>query len=84
MPEFDDKGKVALWKNDKKGNDKAPAAKGHFFAHRAIAAGEKIELALWRNESDHPQAPMMTGKISDPQQDKEAPVEDFEDSDIPF
>ena len=87
--DYDNKGTVALWKNDKKGNDKAPAAKGHVYAHRDIRSGEKIELALWRNDNSNPNAPMMTGKLSDPrepvnQEAKEAFDKEFEDDSFPF
>ena len=62
--EYDNAGQIALWKNDSD-HEKAPQAKGHFFAHRDIKSGEKIEVALWRNQSDNQNAPMMKGKISD-------------------
>jgi len=75
--DYNNDGTVALWKNDKKGNEKAPAAKGHIYAHRAYRQGEKT------------QAPMMTGKLSDPrepvnQEAKEAFDKEFGDDDIPF
>ena len=87
--EYDNAGQIALWKN-KTDNDKAPAAKGHFFAHRDIKAGEKIEVAMWKNPSDNENAPVMKGKVSDGQA---APTggaaqtpsaEPFDDDDIPF
>jgi len=90
--DYDNKGQVALWKN-KTDNEKAPNAKGHFFAHRDIKEGEKVDLALWKNVSDNDNAPVMKGKISDEMQKsvgssdsakrQPAPAEDFDD-DIPF
>jgi hypothetical protein len=92
MSEFDDRGKVALWKSDID-HPKAPVAHGTVYAHRDIKEGEKLAIALWRSDSDHPRAPLMIGKISDPykeqdQQDSHPPpaggFKDFKDDDIPF
>ena len=84
MPDYDNKGQIALWKNEDS-NDKAPNAKGHFFAHRDIKAGEKIEVALWRNRSDNEKAPMMKGKISDVRQQQGSQHPDLDDDeDLPF
>lgn len=66
MAEFDDRGKVALWSNESD-NANAPVAKGHFYAHRDIKEGEKINLDLWNVEKKNDKSPRMTGKVSDPQ-----------------
>lgn len=44
-------GTGALFKNDKKGNEKAPDYTGSFVAHRDIKAGEEISSALWTTKS---------------------------------
>jgi len=87
MTEFDNKGQIALWK-DTGGKTGAPVMKGHFYAHRDIRAGEKIEVALWHNASENPNAPSAKGKIQDPWQPEgqssAPPQDDFEDSELPF
>ena len=83
--EYDNKGTVAIWKNTSD-NLKAPQARGSFYAHRDIRAGEEIEISLWRNVSDNEKAPTMKGKISDKhgsQSNTAPPADDF-DEDIPF
>lgn len=62
--ERDNRGDVALWKNESD-NERAPNAKGTVVAHRTIQEGETVEISLWRNSSENPRAPMMKGKISD-------------------
>ena len=98
MTEYDNNGKVSLWKRDADAPEKAPALKGTVYAHRDIKAGEKLDLALWRNDSTNERAPMLTGKISDPFKPENtqaepqndgfrqppAPDNDFADDDIPF
>ena len=91
MSQYNNDGKVSLWKRNPDAPDNAPVLKGPVYAHRDIAKGEKLDLALWRNDSDHPQAPYLTGKISDPfvkgqeSQPKAEPKQnDFTDDDIPF
>jgi len=63
--EYDNRGQIALWGKKPTDSDSAPAAKGHFFAHRDIKEGEQIEVALWKNDSDNPNAPKLKGKVSD-------------------
>ena len=87
-------GRVALWKNDSE-NPNAPTLKGHIYAHRNIPAGEKIAIAVWRNErgAEGAQYPVLTGRVSDvvarqetptpPTPAPAAPADDFDD-DIPF
>jgi len=63
--EYDNSGQIALWGKKPDAGPNAPSLKGHFFAHRDIRAGEQIEVALWKNESENPNAPLTKGKISD-------------------
>ena len=65
MTQYDNRGKVSIWKNDNSKNEKAPILKGSIFAHRDIKEGEMIEVALWKNESDNEKAPTLRGNISD-------------------
>lgn len=63
---FDNSGKVALW-DSKSDNARAPVLKGNLYAHRDIAAGEKVEVALWANEGyvEGGNKPRLRGKVSD-------------------
>ena len=86
--QYDNKGKVSLWKNDK-GGDKAPILRGAVFAHRDIKAGEEIAIALWKNDKGGERSPVLTGKVSDKyqaQEKKPAADDGFGDSpsDLPF
>ena len=87
MPEYDDRGKVALWKT-KSDHPKAPKADGTVVAVRDIKEGETVRIALWKSDSTNPKAPIMYGKLSDPmEQEKKAPPQPaggFDDDDIPF
>ena len=62
--QYDNRGKIALWKNTTD-NSSAPVAKGHFYAHRDIKEGEKIDVSLWKESSQNANAPVMKGKIQD-------------------
>ena len=77
--QYDNTGKVSLWKNDK-GGDKAPVLRGVAYAHRDLKAGEEIEVALWKNDKGGERSPALTGKLSD----KFKPTtKDAGDSDVP-
>ena len=66
MTEYDNRGQIALWKFvSPTNNADAPAATGHFYAHRDIKEGEKIDVSLWKESSQNPNAPVMKGKIQD-------------------
>jgi len=88
--EYDNKGQIALWGKRDDASPNAPVAKGHFFAHRDIKAGEQIDVALWtaENPNNNPNAPRMKGKISDKyeagQPSQPAPSFAPVDDDIPF
>ena len=60
--EYDNRGKVSLWKRDKGGSN--PILTGKVVAHRDIKEGETIDIALWKRDSAGNQ-PVMTGKIQD-------------------
>ena len=83
--EFSNLGQISLWKNET-GNPKAPAAKGHFIAHRDIRSGEQVDVSLWRNQSDNPNAPVMKGKIQDKyvKETSDQPFVADSSEDIPF
>ena len=68
--QYDNRGQIALWGKREDASPNAPVAKGHFFAHRDIKEGEKIDVALWLadNPNGNPNAPKMKGKVSDPYQ----------------
>jgi hypothetical protein len=93
MTEYDDRGKVALWRS-KSDHPKAPILHGTAYAHRDIREGEMIEIALWRSKSEHPKAPVLNGRLSDayeeePQRTQRPPpvprqTDPFMDDDIPF
>ena len=64
--QYDNRGKIALWKFvSPTNNPKAPAATGHFYAHRDIKEGEKIDVSLWKESSQNANAPVMKGRIQD-------------------
>ena len=76
-------GDVSAFRNDKKGNEKAPDFKGYLVAHRDVKAGEKIELALWERRGKQGGF-FYSGKVSDPRPKQER-AEDPSDTDgIPF
>lgn len=88
MPEFDNRGKISLWK-PKSENPKAPSYSGTAVAHRDIQEGEELDIALWPNKSDNPKAPKVTGKLSDKRdseiaQGEREPGGDDDSGDIPF
>ncbi len=75
--EYDNRGKVSLWKNDRGGS--GPILSGKVVAHRDIKEGETIDIALWKREAAGNQ-PVMTGKIQDVYNSSAA----VEDDDLPF
>ena len=84
--QYDNKGQVALWANEKyEAGGTHPRLKGNLVAHRDIAAGETIDVALWDGSSENPKAPILKGNISDkfePQQS--APAGTQANDSIPF
>jgi hypothetical protein len=75
--EYDNRGKVSLWKNDRGGS--GPILNGKVVAHRDIKEGETIDIALWKRDAAGNQ-PVMTGKIQDVYNSSAA----VEDDDLPF
>jgi hypothetical protein len=81
-------GDSALFKNDKKGNEKAPDMKGYVVMHRDVKAGEKLELAMWSREGTKG-GWFWSGKVSDPRPQKqnrpaEDPASELGEERIPF
>ena len=62
--EYDNRGKVSLWKNDRQG-DTQPVVTGKLVAHRDIKEGETLDIALWKRDDASGNQPIMTGKIAD-------------------
>ena len=86
MSEYDNRGQVSIWKNDKATSDKAPVLRGTVVAHRDIAEGEEVEISLWKNDNVNERAPVLKGKIKDKfagESENPAPKKsDFDD--LPF
>ena len=82
--EYDNRGKVSLWKNDKGGS--APILSGKVVAHRDIKEGETIDIALWKRDTVVLGAagnqPVMSGKIQDVYVSSNP--SSVEDDDLPF
>ena len=78
MPYEQKDGDIAVFKNDKKGNDKAPDFKG-----TALINGVKMDVALWSKSNT-----MMAGAIKQKgagyTKAEPAPQNDDLDQDIPF
>jgi hypothetical protein len=62
--EYDNRGKVSLWKNDRQGETQ-PVVTGKLVAHRDIKEGETLDIALWKRDDAAGNQPIMTGKIAD-------------------
>lgn len=84
MSDYDNKGNVALWKNDSD-NERAPILTGIAVAHRDIRAGEEINVSLWKNSSDNDRAPALSGRLQDRYQaDQPATTPSTPVDEIPF
>ncbi len=85
--EFDNRGRVSLWKNTKEG-DRQPYVDGNLVAHRDIKEGETIRMALWVQKGAAGNQPVLKGQISDPLQHNGENTSDLESSvseeEIPF
>lgn len=77
--EYDNRGKVSLWKNDRGGS--GPILSGKVVAHRNIKEGETVDIALWKRDASGNQ-PVMTGKIQDVYGSETTAT--VEDDDLPF
>lgn len=85
--EYDNRGRVSLWKNTKEG-DKQPYVDGNLVAHRDIKEGETIRMALWVQKGAANNQPVLKGQISDPLQNNGENSSQFQsnvsEEDIPF
>ena len=70
-------GDVSVFRNDKRGNEKAPDHKGYLILHRDARKGDKIEVALW--EKSGAKGPFLAGKISDQREQKKAGPQERDD-----
>jgi hypothetical protein len=85
--EFDNRGRVSLWKNTKEG-DRQPYVDGNLVAHRDIKEGETIRMALWVQKGAASNQPVLKGQISDPLQHNGEKASELQsnvsEEDIPF
>ena len=81
--EYDNRGRVSLWKNTK-GGPTQPYVDGILVAHRDIKEGETIRMALWVQKGAAGNQPVLKGQISDPQQYNGEQSSDLTSEDIPF
>lgn len=83
MPEYDNTNTGVLWKNDQKGNDRAPWYKG-----KAVIGLDDYEVAAWVRESKKDGSKFLSLKFTLKEQDpglnrrEDQPIE--ESDDIPF
>lgn len=75
-------GDGALFINDRKGNDRAPSAKGYIVMHRDVKAGEKLDLAAWTKEGS--KGRFQSLKVSDMRGSQERREDRPDYSDDPF
>lgn len=64
-------GKVALWKNDTAGNEKAPVLRGRIEDEDGNVIAD---IALWANDSSNAKAPALKGSIKPPYKKDDAPA----------
>tara|TARA_R110000796_G_scaffold55240_2_gene128747 strand:+ start:1617 stop:1880 length:264 start_codon:yes stop_codon:yes gene_type:complete len=75
MSQYDNTGKVSLWSNETyEAGGKQPRLKGMAYAPYDMKAGEAMEVALWDNNSEHPKAPALTGKLDRKREAQAAPA----------
>lgn len=68
-------GDIAVFKNDKKEKDTHPDWKGE-----ALIDGKKYEVAFWEKGG---KGTMLAGSVK-PARERQAPRDDFDDSNVPF
>jgi uncharacterized protein (DUF736 family) len=85
MPEqYDNEMKIALFRNERRDNDKAPVMTG-----KVTVKGVEYDVALWGKESANGKK-FWTGKIQLPRQKQQAAPQqqrqepNFQDADTPF
>lgn len=82
--EYDNRGRVSMWKNDRQG-DTQPYVTGKICVHRDIKEGETIDLALWINRDHQGNQPHFRGKVSDPKDFNRDNLSGSQsDDDLPF
>ncbi len=72
MPYENKPGDVSIFRNVTD-NERAPTMKGYAIAHRDIRAGEKLDLAVWKQTPKNGGDAFLSGKISDPYQQSDSP-----------
>lgn len=76
MSKYEKVGSISLWKNDRHESNKDPVLKG------TVEIGDrKINVSIWKNQSDNPKAPTLKGSLT---QEQGADVGGDFDDDIPF
>jgi uncharacterized protein (DUF736 family) len=65
-------GDVSIFRNVSN-NERAPTMKGYAVAHRDIRAGEKLDLAVWKQTPKNGGDSFFSGKLSDPYQQSDSP-----------
>ena len=65
-------GDVSIFRNESN-NERAPTMKGYAIPHRDIRAGEKLDLAVWKQTPKNGGDAFLSGKISDPYQSDSPP-----------
>jgi hypothetical protein len=73
MPEYDSSGKGVIFKNDKKGNDKAPDYKG-----KGNFNGQDFEMALYVQTSKKDGSKFFSVRFQKPYKKPETPVQQYE------
>jgi len=72
MPYQPKPGDVSIFHNESN-NERAPTMKGYAIAHRDIRAGEKLDLAVWKQTPKNGGYAYLSGTMSDPYQKSDSP-----------
>lgn len=80
MPEYDNRNTIAIFKNDKKGNENAPSMTGRMFDEN----GKEWRVALWTKVSKNG-TKYLQGKVNEPMHNDQPQPAGFDlDSEVPF
>lgn len=60
--DFDRRGRISLWPNDRKDNDRAPDLRGIY----TDESGNEWEVSLWENARPEGNQPVLSGTIKEP------------------